>query len=268
MATNQNPYETLAWAADPDTRVGVLTLNRPEALNAFTNQMLDELADAIKRAERDPQVAALVITGAGRGFSAGQDLKEHLANEGAATIGDHLRTRYHPIIERLYGMAKPTLAAVNGVAAGAGMSLALACDFRVAGSRTRFVQAFVGVGLVPDSGSTYLLPLLVGTARALEMAMTGAPVDAPTALSWGLVNRVVEDDAVVGAATDWAGQLAAAPPKAVELIKRAMRRGSHQRLQEALEYESWLQATAAATQDHQEGLAAFLEKRPARFVGR
>lgn len=265
---SKSPYETVAWTVTPDTRVGILTFNRPEALNAFTNQMLDEVADALKQAERDQSVGALVITGAGRGFSAGQDLKEHVANDGAATIGDHLRMRYHPIIERLYSMTKPTLAAVNGVAAGAGMSLALACDFRVAGSRTRFVQAFVGVGLVPDSGSTHLLPLLVGPARALEMALTGAPVDAETAFAWGLVNRLVADDAVVGAATGWAAQLAAAPPKAVELIKRGMRRGSLRLLQDALEYESWLQATAAATEDHQEGLQAFLEKRPARFTGR
>ncbi len=258
----------MTWSVNPETRVGLLTLNRPDALNAFTNQMLDELGDGVKQAERDGSVGALVITGAGRGFSAGQDLKEHEANDGAAMVGDHLRTRYHPIIERLYGMAKPTLAAVNGVAAGAGMSLALACDLRVAGPRTRFVQAFVGVGLVPDSGSTHLLPLLVGPARALEMALTGAPVDGETAFAWGLVNRLVADDAVLEAATGWAAQLAAQPPKAVELIKRGMRRGGLRILQDALQYESWLQAAAAATQDHREGLQAFLEKRPARFTGR
>ena len=258
----------MTWSVNPETRVGLLTLNRPDALNAFTNQMLDELAAGVKQAERDASVGALVITGAGRGFSAGQDLKEHVANDGAATVGDHLRTRYHPIIERLYGMAKPTLAAVNGVAAGAGMSLALACDLRVAGPRTQFTQAFVGVGLVPDSGSTHFLPLLVGPARALEMALTGAPVDGETALAWGLVNRLVADDAVREAATGWAAELAAAPPKAVELIKRGMRRGGLRILQDALQYESWLQAAAAATQDHREGLQAFLEKRPARFTGR
>ncbi len=268
MAGNPPSYESITWAVNPDTRVGVLTLNRPDALNAFTNQMLDELSDALKRAQRDPAVGALVIVGAGRGFSAGQDLKEHVANGGAASIGDHLRTRYNPIIERLYGLAKPTLAAVNGVAAGAGMSLALACDLRVAGTHTRLVQAFVGVGLVPDSGSTLLLPMLVGPARALEMALSGKPVGADAALAWGLVNRVVEDEAVLANTVAWAEELAAAAPKAVELIKRGIRRGSAQALQDALQYESWLQATAAATADHQEGLAAFLEKRPARFTGR
>jgi 2-(1,2-epoxy-1,2-dihydrophenyl)acetyl-CoA isomerase len=148
------------------------------------------------------------------------------------------------------------------------MSLALACDLRVAGEHARFVQAFVGVGLVPDSGSTHLLPALIGPARALEMALGGAPVLAATALEWGLVNRVVPDDEVEAAAVAWAQTLAAAPPKAVELIKRGLRRGAHSSLPDALEYEAWLQATAAATADHQEGVAAFLEKRPPRFTGR
>lgn len=260
-------YETLMWTVDPSSRVGVLTLNRPDALNAFTNLMLDELTAWLKAVQRDRTVAAVVVTGAGRGFSAGQDLKEHVANNGAAGIGNHLRTRYNPLIERLYTLPKPTVAAVNGVAAGAGMSLALACDLRVAGPHTRFVQAFVGVGLVPDSGSTLLLPALIGPARALEMAMTGWPVGGEAALSYGLVNRLVPDEEVLTAATAWAAQLAGQPPKAVELIKRVMKRASAAALGDALQYEAWLQSTAAATKDHQEGLDAFLEKRPPRFTG-
>jgi 2-(1,2-epoxy-1,2-dihydrophenyl)acetyl-CoA isomerase len=260
-------YETLTWTVDPNTRVGVLTLSRPEALNAFTNLMLDELAAWMKAVARDRTVGAVVVTGAGRGFSAGQDLKEHVANNGAAGIGHHLRTRYNPLMEQLYTLPKPTLAAVNGVAAGAGMSLALACDLRVAGPRSRFVQAFIGVGLVPDSGSTLLLPSLIGPARALEMALTGAPMSGEDALRCGLVNRLVPDDEVLPAATAWAAELAAQAPKAVELIKRAMKRASAAALGDAMQYEAWLQSTAAATRDHQEGLRAFLDKRPPRFTG-
>lgn len=258
-------FETLQWRIDE--AIGIVTINRPDALNALTNTVLKELRQVVEMAAKDDGVRVLVLIGTGRGFSAGQDLKEHLANNGALNIGEHLRQYYNPLMERLYHLEKPTVAAVNGVAAGAGMSLALAADFRIASDAARFVQAFVRIGLVPDSGSTYLLPLLVGRARAMELAMLGDTIDAETALAYGLVNRVVSADALMEEVMTFSRRLAGQAPKALGLIKRGIQRGMEHGFDEALGYEAFLQAAAAATADHAEGVRAFMEKRAPRFTG-
>jgi 2-(1,2-epoxy-1,2-dihydrophenyl)acetyl-CoA isomerase len=258
--------ETVLWEVADG--IGTLTLNRPEAVNAFTGLMLKELRDLLEQAARDPAVRVVILTGAGRGFSAGQDLKEHLAGDGADAIGEHLARFYNPLMERLFTLPKPTIAAVHGAAAGAGMSVALACDLRVAADNARFIQAFVKIGLVPDSGSTYFLPRLVGMARAMELAMLGDPVDAASALAMGLVNRVVPQESLMAETRTLAARLAAGPPSALSLIKRGIHRGAEREFLAALDYESHLQQAAALTEDHREGVQAFVEKRPPRFPGR
>lgn len=257
-------FQTIQW--EQADGVVTVTLNRPETLNAFNNTMLEELAAAVERVARSREARVLVLTGAGRGFASGQDLKAY-QESGSRDLGEHLHRYYDPLFQRLWELEKPTIAAVNGVAAGAGMSLAMACDFRVAADTARFMQAFVRIGLIPDSGSTYLLPRLVGYSRALELAMLGDLLDAPTALAWGLVNKVVPADRLAEETAALARRLAEGPPQALALIKRAIRRGAARSFRDALEYEAWLQAAAVATEDHREGLTAFLEKRPPRFRG-
>ncbi|MGC8487928.1 MAG: enoyl-CoA hydratase/isomerase family protein, partial [Clostridia bacterium] len=203
-----------------DDGVAVLTLKRPEALNAFTTEMLEELRRALDHVAHSSTIRVLIVTGEGRAFSAGQDLKEHVNTGGAARIGNHLERHYNPVLDRFYHLDQPTIAAVNGVAAGAGMSLSLAADFRIAAESARFVQAFVHVGLVPDSGSTYLLPELVGLPRALELALLGETIDAATALQYGIVNRVVPAADVMAESMNLARRLAAGAPVALGLIKR------------------------------------------------
>ena len=217
---------------------------------------------------------AVVITGAGRGFCAGADLTQSaLRATGApgstrgATVQRHLEEHYHPLITELRALEKPVIAAVNGVAAGAGMSLALACDLRLAGESAYFLQAFVRIGLVPDAGSTWFLPRLVGTGKAMEMAMLGERVNAAEALSLGLVSRVVPDESLAAAAAELAGRLAAGP-YSLGLIKRALYASGESDLATQLRREAELQALAADSEDSAEGVAAFLTKRPPQFRGR
>lgn len=248
-----------------------LTLNRPDCLNAFNDEMSYELQKALKEAERDKNVRCIVLTGAGRGFSAGQDLQSRsiASNNGDnPRLGDSIRKRYTPIIQRLRTMEKPVIAMVNGVAAGAGASIAFACDLRVASEKASFIQAFVKVGLIPDSGACWLLPRLVGWGRAMEMAMLGEKIDAPTALSMGLVNRVYPIEQLEAETQALAQQLAQGPTAAIGLLKRAMNRGMGMELDEYLDYEAYLQEIAGRTDDYREGVNAFLEKRPANFIGR
>lgn len=247
--------------------VATIALNRPQALNALTNQALTELAAALNLSDADPSCRVLILTGRGRGFCAGQDLKEHQAHGGATDIGEHVARYYNPLVLKLYHFPKPTIAMVNGVAAGAGMSLALACDFRIASQAARFSQAFVKIGLVPDSGSSYFLPRLVGVARALEMAMLGDVMDAATALQWGLVHRLVEAEMLEKETMNWARRLAEGPPLALSMIKESIHRGIDHNLSESLEWEKGLQSAAARTYDHQEGVQAFLNKRAPEFRG-
>lgn len=251
--------------------VATITLHRPDVLNAFDRALKDELLAALKQAARDRDVRVIVITGEGRAFSAGQDLKERLpAGEEAVRatpLDEELRARYNPIVVAIRAMEKPVIAAVNGVAAGAGMSIALACDIRVASESASFIEVFGRVGLIPDTGSTWFLPRLVGPAKALELIWTTDPVDASTALSLGLVNRVVPADQLMAETRALAVRLASAAPLALALAKRAVNRALEVGLAEALDYEASLQGIAGRSSDHAEGVRAFIEKRPARFTG-
>ncbi len=251
--------------------VATITLNRPDKLNAFTDEMLGALDAALKAAARDDAVRCVVITGAGRGFTAGQDLaavREREAAGGAMSFREHLERTYNRVIRAIRTMEKPVIGAVNGVAAGAGASLALACDLRVASDKASFIQSFIGVGLVPDSGSTWFLPHMVGFPRAFELAITAERLSAADALTLGIVNRVVPTDDFEGEVRAYARTLAAAPTRAIGLTKRAMNRALTSTLDEALDYEAQLQEIAGRSADHKEGVAAFLDKRAPTFTGR
>lgn len=262
-------YATLG--AETNDGVLTLTLNRPDVLNAFDNQLTDDLAAALKAAERDDDVRCILITGAGRAFSSGQDLadlKDQYKPGHKPVLGGRLRKGYNPIINRMCAMEKPIIAAVNGVAAGAGASLALACDLRIASEKASFVEAFINVGLVPDSGSTYFLPRLVGFAKAMEMCITGEKVGAEDALRLGLVNRVVAPDDLMTEATALCTRLASMPTKAIGLTKRLLNRSITASLADQLEAEAYDQETAGKTDDHIEGVTSFLEKRKPVFRGK
>ena len=243
-----------------------LTLNRPDALNAFTVEMKDALLAALRDAAKDRGVRTLVLTGSGRAFSAGQDLKER-QGPGVADLGTELRTRYNPIVLAMRRLEKPIIGAINGVAAGAGLSIALACDIVIASDRATFIEAFTRVGLVPDTGSSWILPRLVGYARAAQMIFTADPMDAATAERIGLVNRVVAPEDLISEANAMAAKLAQSAPLALALAKRALNRAMDSSLADALDFEAQLQSVAGRSQDHREGVAAFVEKRPPKFIG-
>jgi 2-(1,2-epoxy-1,2-dihydrophenyl)acetyl-CoA isomerase len=243
-----------------------LTLNRPEALNAFTVEMKEALLAALKDAARDKSVRVAILTGAGRAFCAGQDLKERQGPD-VNDLGTELRTRYNPIISAMRRLEKPIIGAINGVAAGAGISIAMACDIVIASDKASFTEAFVRVGLVPDTGSSWFLPRLVGYQRAAQMMFTGDPVDAATAERIGLINRVVPAEALMDEANALAARLAQAAPIALALAKRALNRALDSGLDETLEFEAQLQSIAGRSADHKEGVAAFVEKRPPQFRG-
>jgi 2-(1,2-epoxy-1,2-dihydrophenyl)acetyl-CoA isomerase len=248
-----------------DGAVLTITLNRPEVLNALTAAVHRALAAALKEA-RDPDIRAVVVTGAGRGFCVGQDLTEF--REAAGDIGTRLRSTYHPNILALRALEKPVLAAVNGPAAGAGLSLACACDLRIAADDATFVPAFINIGLVPDSGSTYFVRRLLGTARAFEWLASGRRLTAAEAKAWGLVSEVVEPDRLQARAAELAADLASLPTRGIALTKRLVDHAEHTTLEEQLELEAQLQAVATETADFREGVEAFLEKREPRFEGR
>lgn len=258
-------FDTIRY--ELDSGVGTITLNRPDKLNAFNQQMTRETIAAIKQVGRDRAVRCLVITGAGRGFSAGQDLGDMADRDAAFSIAEHLRQGYNQIVTMLTSLEKPVLAAVNGVAAGAGFGIALACDMRIVSDRATFIQAFSRIGLIPDSGTTWTLTRLIGYTRAYEMAVTADRIPADKALAWGMVNEVVPHDQLGEIVAAWARQLATGPTLAYALTKRAMYRAMTSSLTEALEYEAQLQDVAGASWDRNEGVAAFLEKREPEFRG-
>lgn len=251
--------------------VAQVTLNRPERLNAWNEQLGDDLRDVILKDAADPSVRAVLITGAGRGFSSGADLKDMLERAGSGEqtpdVGDLLRKRYHPIITGIRELPKPVIAAVNGPAVGIGCSLALACDLIWAAESAVFGLAFVNIGLVPDGGSTFLVPAAVGKARALEMAFLGEPVTADRALQWGLINRVVPDRKLMEESRGLAARLATGPTRSYANSKRALNNSVLRIMEEQLELEADIQSEMAQTTDFIEGVRAFVEKREPRFTG-
>jgi len=253
-----------------DTQDGIttLTLNRPEVLNAFNNEMADEVLAALKVAERDSATRCLVLTGAGRGFCAGQDLEVLRARPEGVSFREHLLRTYNPIVTRMRTMEKPIIGQINGAAAGAGFGLALACDLRYMAVGAKFRFAFSGIGLAPDSGTSFFLPRLIGYARAFELAATNTPVAAKAALELGLVESVFPDETLAAEVRAIAARLAQGPTKALGLLKRAMNKAFDLSLDEALDYEAHLQEIAGQTADHREGVAAFLEKRAPVFLGK
>ncbi|WP_175986733.1 enoyl-CoA hydratase-related protein [Bacillus sp. Marseille-Q1617] len=256
-------FETIKY--EVKNHVAWITLNRPDKLNAFIRQLNLEVAKAVKESSRNEDVRALVITGEGRAFCSGQDLSEV---DDSMDHGEVLRNNYGPMVKEIEACEKPVIAAVNGVAAGAGFSLALACDFRLVSEKASFVQAFVHVGLVPDSGNLYYLANLVGYAKALELAVFGEKIKADQAEKLGLVTKLVPVDSWQEETGAFAERIASMPTKAIGLMKRLLK-GSHDlTFDEYLEKEAYAQRIAGQTDDHREGVTAFLEKRRPSFQGK
>jgi 2-(1,2-epoxy-1,2-dihydrophenyl)acetyl-CoA isomerase len=260
---------TEAVTVSTEDSVAWITLNRPENFNSFDDELGPAFINTLSDAAGD-SIRCVVITGAGKAFCAGENLRALAGGykEGrAADLSEILRRRYHPAIEQIRSMRKPVVAAVNGVAAGAGVSLALACDYRVMAEEANLVLAFSKVGLVPDSGATWLLPRYLGVGRALELSFSSEPVSAKEALDLGLVNRLAPGDKVVDVAREVASAFAEGPTAAYALIKELIWNSATATLGEQLEAEADAQAKAGASADHLEGVKAFLEKRPPRFSG-
>jgi 2-(1,2-epoxy-1,2-dihydrophenyl)acetyl-CoA isomerase len=250
-----------------DFQNGILTLSfsRPERANAFNAELIQELQKALRSAERNPEVRVVVITGAGAVFAAGQDIEEMRQGGKDLSYLEHLRKTYNPLVLQIRRIEKPVIAAINGACAGASLGIALACDIRIAAETASFVVGFNGIGLAPDTGVSLLLPALIGLGRATEATFTNAPISSLKALEWGLVNRVVTDDQITEEVSLWAGQLALGPVGAFGLTKRAFNRAVLPNLEEVLEYEGQVQEVAAHRPEHQEGVAAFLERRMPRY---
>lgn len=247
--------------------LATVTLNRPEVYNALHDAITYELQDALKLISKDPSIRVMVLTGAGKAFCSGQDLKAAAGQEKRSFL-DSLHKRYNPIISAMRNLPKPIICRLNGVAAGAGCSLALACDMIIASEEATLIEVFINIGLVPDSGSSYFLPRLVGKAKAFELCSMGNKVKANEALQLGLVNRVAavgELDAVVKEYTDYFSR---APTKSIGLIKRMLEKSATSTLDEMLEYEAYCQEIAGTSTDYKEGVTAFLEKRKPAFTGK
>ena len=247
-----------------DGAVQTITLNRPEKMNAFTRNLHAELNAALKQA-RDPEVRAVVVTGAGRAFCAGQDLTEFGET---GDIGASLRATYHPNVHAVRSLEKPVIAAVNGACAGAGLSFACACDIRIAADSAMFVPGFIGIGLIPDAGGTYFIHRLLGAPRAFEWMSSNRRLTAAEAHAWGLVSEVVETDALAARAAELAAFYADLPTRGIGMTKRLFDHADTASLDQQLEMEAQLQASATESDDFREGVSAFLEKRPPKFTGR
>ena len=258
-------YETIDFKADG--AIARITLNRPDRLNSFTAQMHEELRDALASIG-DARV--VVLTGAGRGFCAGQDLNDRavMADAHPVDLGTTVETSWNPLIRALTTMPQPVIARVNGVAAGAGANVALACDIVVAAKSAKFIQSFSAIGLIPDSGGTWVLPRLIGQARALGLALTGEPLPAEKAAEWGLIWKAVEDEALDAEVNTIATKLAALPPLGLAAIKEMIRSTWGNSLDQELHAQRDMMRRLGFTEDYREGVAAFLEKRPAQFKGK
>ena len=257
-------FETLLFEIT-DGRA-LITLNRPDVYNAFNDQMRKELLAALKEAEKDTAVRVVILTGAGKAFCSGQDLKEVLANPDRS-ISESLHKGYNPLIKQMRTMPKPVIGRLNGIAAGAGCSLALACDMVIASEEAALSEIFINIGLVLDSGSAYFLPRLVGSAIAFELATTGRKVSANEAVTIGLINKAVPSDQLDTAVMEMAAYYEHAPTKAIGLMKKMLNKSFQSDLDTLLEYEAYCQDIAATTSDSKEGIAAFLQKRKPQFKG-
>ncbi len=261
-------YETVK--TELKSGVQWITLNRPEKLNAFNEQMGNDLMEALKEGEKSPAVRCLVVTGEGRAFSVGEDLNTNRTAYDSGKpmlLGEVVKRKYNPIVQRIRKMDKPVLAGVNGVTAGAGLGLALACDLRAASDKATFHEAFIKVGLAPDSGTSFWLTRILGLAKAMEVGLLGEPIDATMAMNLGLVNWVFPDGKFREELTKIAVRLASGPTRAMGLTKRALNKAIVVDMDSALEYETYLQDIAGRTRDHVEGVKAFFEKRDASFSG-
>ena len=247
-----------------------LTLNRPDRLNSFTVEMHDEVRKALSELVDQGSARTLLITGAGRGFCAGQDLADRAVAPGGdgVDLGESLEERYNPLIRTLTNLNMPVICAVNGVAAGAGANIALAADIVIAAKSAKFIQSFANIGLVPDSGGTWVLPRLVGQARALGMALTGEPITADSAAEWGLIWKAVDDENLMDEANTLASKFAQAPTLGLAKTKHAIRTSSQRSLDEQLDLERDLQSRLGKSEDYREGVDAFLNKRKPQFSGR
>ena len=262
------PYETILL--DIRDAVACITLNRPEKLNAFTARMHEELREAMDQVRGSKTARALLITGNGRGFCAGQDLNERAMSEGAAQVelGSALEKSYNPLVRGLRDLSMPVICAVNGVAAGAGCNFALAADIVIAARSASFIEVFSRIGLIPDAGGTYVLPRLIGAARAMAMSLLAEPLSAEQAVSWGLIWKCVDDHTLMSEARELAQRLATGPTRAYALIKQALNASPANTLEQQLALEAKLQREAGQTADFREGVKAFLEKRAPRYQGR
>ena len=259
------PYQTLLYTVQDG--VLTITMNRPDVFNAFNEQMKKEMNDAFKEADRDPAVRCIVLRGAGeKAFCSGQDLKEHVGAK--RSLKESLEKSYNPLVRKMRSIEKPVIGMINGVAAGAGLSVALACDMRIMSSTAKLIEVFIRIGLVPDSGSHWFLPRLVGMAKAFEYATTGRDVSAEEAERVGLVNKSVPPDQLEKVTMELASSFAKAPTKAIGLIKRTLNKALASDLDSILDYEAYIQEIEASMDDHKEGIAAFLEKRAAQFKGK
>ena len=250
--------------------VAKLVLNRPDKLNSFNAQMHSEIRECLKRVERDSAIRCLLITGRGRGFCAGQDLGDRDVSPDAEIpdLGESIEKNYNPLLRRIKALEKPVICAVNGVAAGAGANIALACDIVLAARSASFIQSFSKIGLVPDSGGTWSLPRLVGHARAMALSMLGDKLSAEKAADWGLIWSCLDDDLLMAEAEKLAAHLATQPTRGLGYIKRAINHSSTNSFEQQLDLERDLQRLAGRTQDYREGVSAFMNKRKPEFTGK
>ena len=257
-------YKTIL--SEQKENILIISLNRPDVYNAFNSDMLSELNEAFKKAGEDEKIRCVILTGTGKAFCSGQDLKDF--NDKKLTFKEALEQKYNPMIKSIAYLPKPVICAINGVAAGAGISLALACDYRIAAESATLTEVFINVGLVPDSGSSYFLPRIVGYAKAFEMCATGDKVTAAEAKEIGLVNKVVSGKLLMKSAEAAAGNFASRPTKAIGMIKDLLNRSFESSLDEMLKLEGDHQETAGNSEDFREGIASFLEKRKPVFKGK